>query len=82
MDLAAKPMWALNLKGCIREFGHALGHSHLGTKPSTQSGDTIMGPINRAFKAKAKLENEDPRVYLIEASAAMLEHHPIFQKNR
>ena len=82
MDLAAKPMWALNLKGCIREFGHALGHSHLGTKPSTQSGNIIMGPINRAFKAKAKLDYDEPQFYLSEAIAAVLVSHPIFQKNR
>ena len=82
MDLAVKPMWALNLKGCIQEFGHALGHSHLSPKPLTQLGNTLMGLINRAFKAKAKLDYEEPQVYLREASAAMLVHHPIFQKNR
>ena len=41
-----------------------------------------MGPINRAFKAKAKLDYEEPQFYLSEAIAAMLVSHPIFQKNR
>jgi len=82
MDLAVKPMWALNLKGCIQEFGHAPGHPHLSPKPLTQLGNTLMGLINRAFKAKAKLDYEEPQVYLSEASAAMLVYHPIFQKNR
>ncbi len=75
-------MWALNLKGCIQEFGHALGHSHLSPKPLTQLGNTLMGLISRAFKAYAKLDYEEPQVYLSEASAAMLVYHPIFQKNR
>jgi len=39
-----------------------------------------MGPINRAFKAKAKLDYEEPQFYLSEAIAAMLVSHPIFQK--
>lgn len=41
-----------------------------------------MDPINRACKAKAKIDYEEPQVYLSEASASMLVHHPIFQKNR
>ncbi len=41
-----------------------------------------MGLISRAFKAYAKLDYEEPQVYLSEASAAMLVYHPIFQKNR
>lgn len=78
IDLAAKEMWPLNLKGCIHEFGHALGLPHIGPKPSLQLGNTLMGPINKAFAAKAPGKEAEPRVYLTEASAAMLAKHPLF----
>ena len=78
IDLAAKAMWPLSLKGCIHEFGHALGLPHIGPKPDLKLGNTLMGPINKVFVAKWPECADDPRVYLSEASAAMLAHHPIF----
>lgn len=81
VELGAKEMWPLNLKGCIHEFGHALGLPHIGPKPSLDLGNTLMGPINRAFAAKSDLKVEEPRVYLSEASAAMLAKHPLFSSS-
>ncbi len=80
IDLADKAMWPLNLKGCIHEFGHALGLPHIGPKPALKLGNTLMGPINKAFVAKWPDCADDSRVYLSEASAAMLAHHPLFSK--
>ncbi|MEM9478730.1 MAG: hypothetical protein AAGA58_03610 [Verrucomicrobiota bacterium] len=78
IDLASKEMWALNMKGCIHEFGHALGLPHIGPKLSLKKGNSLMGPINKAFAAKAPGVENEPRVYLSEASAAMLAKHPLF----
>lgn len=78
IDLASKEMWPLNLKGCIHEFGHALGLPHIGPKPSQKRGNTLMGPVNKAFAARLSEKEEDSRVYLSEASAAMLVRHPLF----
>ncbi len=78
IEIAAKEMWPLNLKGCIHEFGHALGLPHIGPKPSLQLGNTLMGPINKVFAARLPAGKEEPRVYLSEASAAMLARHPLF----
>lgn len=78
VDLAAETMWPLKLKGCIHEFGHALGLPHIGPRPSVKRGNTLMGPVNKAFAAKAPGKKLEPRVYLSEASAAMLAKHPLF----
>ena len=78
IHLADETMWQLNLKGCIHEFGHALGLPHIGPKSKDAMGNSLMGPINRAYHSKAKIEGNEPRVYLTEASAAMLANHPIF----
>ena len=81
IHLADETMWPLNLKGCIHEFGHALGLPHIGPKSNDAMGNSLMGPINRAYHSKAKIEGNEPRVYLTEASAAMLANHPIFSSN-
>jgi len=31
-DLGAEALWPMNLKGCVHEFGHALGLPHIGPK--------------------------------------------------
>ena len=72
-------MWPLKLKGCIHEFGHALGLPHIGPNPSKKLGNTLMGPINTAYASKMK---EDTRVYLSEAGAAMLVKHPLFANSQ
>ncbi|MCA9136693.1 MAG: hypothetical protein KDB00_08040 [Planctomycetales bacterium] len=66
----------LTLKGCIHEFGHALGLSHIGPKVELRKGNTLMGPVNRIYAAQ-KLPNRT-KAYLAEANAAVLSTHPIF----
>ena len=81
VPIAAKAMWELNLKGCIHEFGHALGLPHIGPKPIENRGNTLMGPINKAFANKSPNKQKEPEIYLSVASAAMLAKHPIFSRN-
>lgn len=66
----------LTLKGCIHEFGHALGLSHIGPKIELGKGNTLMGPVTRIY-----VQNKMPKrtkAYLCEANAAVLSRHPIF----
>lgn len=81
VPIAAKAMWELNLKGCIHEFGHALGLPHIGPKPIEKRGNTLMGPINKAFANKSPTKQKEPEIYLSVASAAMLAKHPLFSRN-
>jgi hypothetical protein len=64
------------LKGCGHELGHAFGLPHIGPNPGKRLGNSLMGPNMDAY-ARMGLPNKD-RVYLTEASAAMLWKHPIF----
>ena len=64
------------LKGAIHEFGHALGLPHIGPRDGDKLGNSLMGPVNRAY-AQRKGDKEQ-RVYLSEAAAAMLWKHPLF----
>jgi WD40-like Beta Propeller Repeat len=64
------------LKGTIHELGHALGLSHLGPDPLLEMGNSLMGP-----NADKYIERKQPhadKVYLDEASAAILWKHPVF----
>jgi hypothetical protein len=76
-DLAAPEFAAANVKGTVHEFGHALGLPHIGPRPGLKLGNSLMGPVNRAFWGKSG--TDDTRVYLSEVSAAMLWRHPLFQ---
>jgi hypothetical protein len=78
VDLAAPAMAEQNIKGTIHEFGHALGLPHIGPRATLDLGNSLMGPVNKAFWSKAG--GDDIRVYLDEASAAALWKHPLFQK--
>ncbi|GAB5562706.1 MAG: hypothetical protein SynsKO_43530 [Synoicihabitans sp.] len=78
VELGAPEMWPLNLKGALHEFGHALGLPHIGAKPATELGNTLMGPINRAYASRLPKGTSEPRVYLCEGSAALLAKHPLF----
>ena len=75
-DLADGLLREIMLKGCIHELGHALGLPHIGPKDGEGLGNTLMGPVNKAYAARKG--REDRRVYLSEASAAMLWKHPLF----
>ena len=77
-DLAEGVLNEMAIKGTIHEFGHALGLPHIGPRPALDLGNSLMGPINKAFWQKA--QSDDTRVYLNEASAAALCKHPIFRK--
>lgn len=81
IELGAPEMWPLNLKGCLHEFGHALGLPHIGPNPSAALGNTLMGPINRAYASKLPKNTAESRVYLCEASATLLAKHPLFVSN-
>ena len=64
-----------NSKASIHELGHALGLPHIGPIQKDKFGNSLMGPIARAYQSRYPNE---PRVYLTEASAAMLWKHPLF----
>lgn len=63
-----------NSKASIHELGHALGLPHIGPIQKDKLGNSLMGPIVKAFESR--FPNEE-RVYLTEASAAMLWKHPL-----
>ncbi len=64
------------LKGSIHELGHAFGLPHIGPNPDLGLGNTLMGPATVAY---VKREGPNPyKVYLDDASAAMLWKHPFF----
>jgi hypothetical protein len=77
-ELAAPDMADMAIKGTIHEFGHALGLPHIGPRPGLGLGNSLMGPINRAYWGRTG--TQDPRVHLTEAAAALLCRHPIFQR--
>ena len=64
------------LKATIHEFGHALGLSHMGPDPALKRGNSLMG-ANVSVYIERKQPNAD-KVYLTEASAAILWKHPVF----
>lgn len=64
------------LKGCIHELGHAFGLPHIGPDVFLGLGNTLMGPTTAAYTQR-KLPHPE-KVYLDEASAAMLWKHPFF----
>ncbi len=64
------------LKATVHELGHALSLSHTGPDPALELGNSLMGP-NVDVYIKRKQPHAD-RVYLTEASAAILWKHPIF----
>ncbi len=63
------------LKSLIHELTHALGMGHIGPRDGEDLGNSLMGPVNRAYKKKYV---NDSRVHLSEAAAAMLYKHPLF----
>jgi len=76
-DLATPDLAASSVKGTIHEFGHALGLPHIGPLPALNLGNSLMGPVNRAYWKRRP--GNDPKVYLNEACAVMLKAHPIFR---
>jgi len=64
------------LKGAIHEFGHAMGLPHIGPRDADKLGNSLMGPINKAYSARK--DPKEQRVYLSQAAAAMLWKHPLF----
>lgn len=66
---------AIKSKAAIHELGHAFGLPHNGPHQSDELGNSLMGPIIRAYQTRYP---DEERVYLTEASAAMLWKHPLF----
>lgn len=64
------------LKATVHELGHAFGLSHTGPDPSLGLGNSLMGPNVDVYVGR-KQPHAD-RVYLTEASAAILWKHPVF----
>lgn len=64
------------LKAVIHELGHGFGLPHWGPLARDRRGNTLMGPQTRVYHKKANPKQN--KVYLTEASAAMLWKHPIF----
>jgi len=79
-DLASPEFATAAIKGMVHEFGHALGLPHIGPRPGRKLGNSLMGPVNRAYWGKTG--SDEQRVYLSEVSAAMLWKHPIFQVSK
>ncbi len=74
-DLAAGFMDQISFKSLIHELTHALGLGHIGPRDGDNLGNSLMGPVNKAYKQKY---NNDSRVYLSEGEAALLWKHPLF----
>ena len=69
---------AFTLKGCIHEFGHALGVFHIGPIKADGFGNTLMGPNMEPFYARFPDAADEDRVYLSQAAAAILWKHFVF----
>jgi len=74
-ELGSDEQARIKSKGSIHELGHAFGLPHIGPLENDKLGNSLMGPVNRAYRAKFPKET---RVYLTKASAAMLWKHPLF----
>jgi hypothetical protein len=64
-----------NSKASIHELGHAFGLPHIGPLLNDKLGNSLMGPVVKAYRSRFP---DEARVYLTEASAAMLWKHPLF----
>ncbi len=78
-ELASKKVSGTKIKAAIHEFGHALGLPHNGPRMELKLGNSLMGPTTPNFVKRTK--SKDTRVYLNEASAAMIWKHPLFRSN-
>jgi len=74
-ELASDEQARIKSKGSIHELGHAFGLPHIGPLANDKFGNSLMGPVIKAYRNKYPKET---RVYLTEASAALLWKHPLF----
>ena len=75
-ELASGVAETLMLKGCLHEFGHALGLPHDGPLERADLGMPLMGATVANYRRRTG--SQERRVHLSEASAAMLWKHPLF----
>ncbi len=76
-ELGSDEQARIKSKGSIHELGHAFGLPHIGPRENDKFGNSLMGPVIRAYRNKYPKEK---RVYLTEASAALLWKHPLFSR--
>ncbi|MCH1407737.1 MAG: hypothetical protein L7V87_01785 [Verrucomicrobiales bacterium] len=69
-ELATGKLNDMAIKGTIHEFGHALELPHIGPRPEVDLGNSLMGPVNRAYWSRSGFVHV--RVYLTQASAFAL----------
>src|SRR5690606_18294486 len=69
-DIASPFLEEITLKGCIHEFGHALGLPHNGPLEQADLGMPLMGAT--IINYRNRMKNKERRGYLSDASAAIL----------
>jgi hypothetical protein len=74
-ELGSDEQARIKSKGSIHELGHVFGLPHIGPLEGDQLGNSLMGPVIRAYRARYPNET---RVYLTKASAAILWKHPLY----
>ncbi len=67
-DLGSDEQARIKSKGSIHELGHAFGLPHIGPHQKDKFGNSLMGPVIRAYRNKYPKET---RVYLTEASSTL-----------
>lgn len=77
-NLASGAAVDFKMKALIHELTHALGLGHTGPQQRDNLGNSLMGSTINAYH---KVYPDEDRVYLTQASAAMLWKHPLFDGN-
>ena len=76
-DLASPKVNGTQIKGSIHELGHALGLPHNGPRMELKLGNSLMGATTPKFAKR--VNSKEFRVYLNDASSALIWKHPLFR---